>query len=238
MLPIWEDQDTMMREARRCIEDLKLTGFVMGDRPELIGVPDYLADFWTPLFQYCNDKRIPLNFHLNGSSGFNAKPAWQSFGRQRTLAVSAISLFVGNVFFILNFTYSGLLDKYRDLKLVSVESGIGWLPFIMEALEFHLDESIPDEVKLERRPSEIVRDHMVAMFWFEKNVEPVTDVFPVESILFETDFPHPTCLYPKNREHVSAALRNMDEYSRRRILQDNAIELYHLPINVDAPARA
>src|SRR5207244_7120746 len=72
MVPIWEDRDTMMKEVRRASEDLKLTGFVMGDRPEMLGVPGYLDPFWEPFFEYCNDRRIPLNFHLGGMSAVGA----------------------------------------------------------------------------------------------------------------------------------------------------------------------
>jgi predicted TIM-barrel fold metal-dependent hydrolase len=231
LLPSWEDQDTMLHEARRCIEDLKLTGFVMGDRPELIDMPDYLSDYWQPFFEYCNDRRIPLNFHLGNSSAINANLVpWSSFGKQRSLAVLTITNFIANAAFVMNFIYSGLFDTYRNLKLVSVESGMGWIPFVLEAMEYQLDETIPSEVTLSRRPTEMFRDHIFGTFWFEKiGLERLTDIVPVENILFETDFPHPTCLYPKNREHVSAALAKLDEYSRRRILQDNAIELYHLP---------
>jgi len=236
LLPCWEDQETMMKEARRCIEDLKLTGFVMGDRPEMIGVPGYLNDYWQPFFEMCNAKRVPLNFHLSGSNALDAKLIpWQDFGPQRKLAILSIGFFIANAGFMMNFIYSGLFDKYPNLKVVSVESGMGWIPFVLEAMEYQLDETVPTEVKLSRRPMEMFRDHVYATFWFEKvGLQRLTDYVPVENILFETDFPHPTCLYPYNREHASKALEGLNEYAQRRILQDNAIELYHLPIKVEA----
>ena len=62
------------------------------------------------------------------------------------------------------------------------------------------------------------KDHIYATFWFEKlAVQRMTDVVPVENIMFETDFPHPTCLYPQNREHASAALAGLSEYARQRV---------------------
>src|SRR5262249_13180635 len=39
MLPVW-DQKEMIKEASRAVE-LGLKGFVIGDRPELLGLPDY-----------------------------------------------------------------------------------------------------------------------------------------------------------------------------------------------------
>src|SRR3546814_3415018 len=69
-----------------------------------------------------------------------------------------------------NFIVSGLFDKYPRMKMVSVESGIGWIPFMLEALEYQVDEMMPDK-KLARRPTEYFRDQMYASFWFEKRSE-------------------------------------------------------------------
>jgi predicted TIM-barrel fold metal-dependent hydrolase len=53
----------------------------------------------------------------------------------------------------------------------------------------------------------------------------------VDRILFETDFPHPTCLHGNVRARIEASLADAPEDARHRILWDNAAELYH----VDAP---
>src|SRR5256885_2365440 len=90
MLPAWEDQTNMMKEARRAIEDLHMTGFVMGDNPGLIGLPEYSEPFWQPFFEFVNAKRVPLNFHLGNSSFMESgRAAWTTFGGQRRLAVGS-----------------------------------------------------------------------------------------------------------------------------------------------------
>ena len=50
----------------------------------------------------------------------------------------------------------------------------------------------------------------------------------VDRILVETDFPHPTCLYPGGRERFAKVLSGLDDASCRRVLRDNATELYQL----------
>ena len=53
-------------------------------------------------------------------------------------------------------------------------------------------------------PSEYFRDHWYATFWFEKNrgdVQGLIDSVGEDNVLFETDFPHPTCLYPDAARH-------------------------------------
>ena len=48
--------------------------------------------------------------------------------------------------------------------------------------------------------------------------------------MFETDFPHPTCLYPHSVERVRAAIAELEPAVQRRILQDNAAELYKIEV--------
>ena len=52
----------------------------------------------------------------------------------------------------------------------------------------------------------------------------------MNNVLVETDVPHPTCLYPSTREHFAAVLADVDPAIRQRVLQDNAAELYNIPL--------
>ncbi len=51
----------------------------------------------------------------------------------------------------------------------------------------------------------------------------------VDKVLFETDFPHPTSLYPNVQEHIVNTLGGYDYEIRKRVLERNAAELYNLP---------
>jgi len=141
---------------------------------------------------------------------------------------------MSNVRIIANLCMSDLFDRYPNLKIVSAESGLGWIPFLLEALEFELDEVVmaSDERNYQqRRPTEYFRDHLYVTFWFERHA-PMTSIeaVGVENVLIETDVPHPTCLYPGAREHFAEVLSGWSPYIRRRVLQDNAAELYKIPL--------
>jgi len=49
-----------------------------------------------------------------------------------------------------------------------------------------------------------------------------------EHIVFETDFPHPDSKYPHATEHF-LALDVVDPGSKRKVLWDNAVDLYRFP---------
>ena len=159
---------------------------------------------------------------------------WSTFGHQRRLAIHATQMYMSNVRIITNLCMSNLFERDPKLKSVSAESGIGWIPFILEALEYQYDEMVTesDEVAhAQRRPSEYFRDHLYVMFWFEQSAPAklIEDV-GVNNVLIETDVPHPTCLYPSTREHFTRVLADVDPAVRRRVLQDNAAELYGIAV--------
>jgi len=127
---------------------------------------------------------------------------------------------------------SGMLDRHPDLKIVSVESGVGWIPFILEALDYEMAENAPKELAaLGKMPSEYFKSNLYATFWFENNRNKLPDLIEAvgeDCILFETDFPHPTCLYPNPLASVEAKMETLAPETRRKILGENAKQLYRL----------
>lgn len=237
LLPIW-DMKLLEREMRRCHEELGITGFVLTDRPDLVDLPDLDNAYWNPLWQLASDLSTPLNFHI-GSGRKNAKKrggtgdtaGWASYGPQKTLAIMATQLYMSNVRVIANLVMSTLFDRFPGLKFISAESGIGWIPFVLEALEYQMAEMVTTERDQKRTPTEYFRDHIYVVFWFEEHgPRNSIEAVGVNNVLVETDFPHPTCLYPSAREHFAKVLGHLDPAIQRRILRENAIEAWKLPL--------
>ena len=229
LLPVW-DSKAMAREAQRCIEELNMKGFNLPDRPEQFGLPGFLTDHWAPFFEICNERSVPINFHIatGGIDGFSI--TWDGLDFGRKLAVGAMLFYIGNAATMGNFIVSGILDKYTKLKIVSVESGVGWIPFMLEALEYQVDEMMPEQ-KLQRRPIEYFRDQMFASYWFERVApQKMLDIIGPDNVMFETDFPHPTSLYPDPQAHITASLGGVDKVTLRKVLQDNAVRCYNLKL--------
>ena len=232
-LPFW-DMDATLKEIRRVREELHLTGVTLTDRPEVFDQPDYGQPHWDPMWELLNELRMPIDFHIGaGVKTFVLDDyGWRSFGPQRKLASVATLMYMSNAQMVNCFMLSGLFDRYPNLKLVSVESGCGWVPFVIEAAEYQWDEMAPDESKgLKRRPREYFKDHIYATFWFEDyGVKHFIEAIGADNLLFATDFPHPTCLYPESQEHLARVLSRLEPDVRRRVVQDNAVELYKLPM--------
>lgn len=227
-LPFW-DQKQLEAEARRC-HDIGLRGFVLPDTPERVGVPSFNHDYWTPFLEMCDATGLPLNFHLNAAIDPNTL-TWEGFQFEQTLSVVATMFSIGNAATLGNWMVSGRLDRHPGLKIGLIESGAGWVPFAVEALEHQFREMLAGKRDmLRKQPWDYFRDHFYCTFWFEK-IAPkyLLEIIGVDNVMFETDFPHPTSLYPGVQEHLKDVLGGYDRTVQKKVLQDNAVKLYNLP---------
>lgn len=234
LLPWW-DINLAVEEAERC-QALGMRGVNINSDPHTHGLPDLGQDYWTPLWELCGDKSLPVNFHIGASdssmSWYGTSP-WPSFSPESKLAVGSTMMFISNAKVVCNLITSGLLERFPKLKFVSVESGIGWIPFILEGLEYSLSEAGANVDKhLTMSPIEYFRRQIYACFWFEqRDLSHMIHQVGVDNVMFETDFPHPTCLYPNPIEHASDALAGLSQSDRRKVLSANAAKLYNIPVN-------
>ena len=235
LMPWWNIEQSIEELGRA--KEMGLRGIVMCSDPDSIGLPDLGADAWKPFWDACNDADLAINFHIGASeTSFNmfGRAAWESNGMRRRLALGSAALFVENSRVCSNMILSGIFDRCPNLKIVSVESGIGWIPFVLESLDYEWGETGAQlEMPLQKKPSEYFRDHFWGCFWFEK-IAPkhLIDIVGEDNILFETDFPHPTCLYPHVQEYIEEISAGWTDAQKRKILQDNAAKLY----NIELPA--
>ena len=65
---------------------------------------------------------------------------------------------------------SGLCHRFPKLKCVSVESGVGWVPFLLEALDWQWlnNGGFLEHSEFDLLPSEYFRRQVYACFWFEQ----------------------------------------------------------------------
>jgi predicted TIM-barrel fold metal-dependent hydrolase len=84
---------------------------------------------------------------------------------------------------------------------------------------------------MKKMPSEYFASNLYATFWFENNFNKLGQLIETvgeDRILFETDFPHPTCLYPDPLTSVEEKLAKVSPEARVKILGENARRLYRL----------
>lgn len=133
----------------------------------------------------------------------------------------------------------GVCHRFPDLKIVSVESGVGWVPFLLQALDVMWKESavVTEHPEYDLLPSEYFKRQMYACFWFEHGeaLDTAISYLGDDRILYETDFPHPAGMNPgpassmvTATEFISENLSYLPESTLRRILHDNSASLYKI----------
>jgi predicted TIM-barrel fold metal-dependent hydrolase len=229
LLPWW-DVRRAVAEAERCAA-MGMRGVNINPDPNGHGLPDLSDRYWYPLWEACCSLNLPVNFHIGASDesmSWFGQGAWPSHSENAQLAFGSTMLFVGNQRVLVNMLISRFLEKFPTLKVVSVESGISWIPFVLEAVEYQMSEA---GLKMELSPWEVFQRQIYACCWFERR-HLLADIRRIgeDSILFETDYPHPTCLYPDPLKQLQGTIEEMTRNEREKLFNRNAVNVYGLPI--------
>ncbi|HVN29327.1 MAG TPA: amidohydrolase family protein [Candidatus Binataceae bacterium] len=237
-IPFW-DVDAAVTEIQRCAKKGH-KGILFTGEPQYYGKPLLGDPFWNKLWDVAVDCDLPISFHI-GSGDMQeglAKARVQTYGKMAAFTELAVDIFLHNALQLNDLLMSGVLVRNPKIKFVSVESGIGWIPFALEAMDYQfmgnsVREEQPDYKLL---PSEYFARNVYACYWFEQTApRRLIDKIGVDNVLFETDFPHPTSLYGEEVfARIKSGLSDCEESVRNKILWENSKKLY----KVDGPTAA
>jgi predicted TIM-barrel fold metal-dependent hydrolase len=239
-MPFW-DLELAVAEAERCFK-MGHKGIVFTWQPEGFGQPHLADPYWNPLWKVCTDYDLPINFHV-GSGVVTPPPAlsYPDNGFAANFSKDNVRASLSLAPAIMEIINSKITQRFPTIKFVVVESGVGWIPFVIENLTWLWGTSgtyneRPDLVGT--TPLEIFQRNIWGTFWFEdKCVELAVDYLGPDNIMFETDFPHPTSVAPGPNtaaqnpiDHVEKRFANstMSDEVIKKILSGNAQKLYQL----------
>ncbi|HEY7075268.1 MAG TPA: amidohydrolase family protein [Solirubrobacteraceae bacterium] len=204
-----------------------------GDLPGVVGYMVTAARFrpvhdncYLPLYRAIEEQGRPLGFHAGYS--------WQgdrSFELlNRFLSVHALGFCFHNMVNLTNWVINGLPVRFPDLDVIWIESGLAWLPFLMQRLDHEFAMRTSEAPLLERMPS----DYMRGMHYTSQPLE-ITDLAALETTFRMIDAPH-RVLYSSDYPHwdfdVPARIYDLPflaEEEKRAILGGNAMRLFGLP---------
>jgi predicted TIM-barrel fold metal-dependent hydrolase len=234
-LPFW-DREASMTELRRC-HAMGHRGILWAATLEKHGLPDFADSHWDPLYAEAQELGMSINFHVGvGNSAEEIEQAMNREGFDPAFQTARSSMsFVGNVRTIGTLLTSGLCERFPRLDFVSVESGFGYIPFLLDALDWQWHGTGARLRYPERLlPSEYFRRQVYSMFWFEKESLELLPKYE-DNVMFETDFPHPTSLHPGPASYspgpieiIRRDIAIVGEKVMRKVLQENACRVYHI----------
>ncbi len=244
MLPYW-DLDAALVELRR-VRELGFKGVLLASLFSRLGLKNLSDPYWDPLLAAIQDLDMSVNLHV----GFNLAPAEEAEKRNVRITKNALGRRTNRISFVKNMArkdslieaatdliLKGTFERHPRLKVVSVESGWGYWPFVLDSMDWHWHTSAADwEFPSRQLPSEIWREHFYATFWFEWSSLPLLEGFQ-DNVMFETDYPHETGVYPGVWEHnitarelVQRHMGAVPDEVARKVLSGNAAKLYGIPV--------
>jgi uncharacterized protein len=235
-VPLWDVQEAI-REVNRAA-DQGHRGLVMSGQPDRFGAPMLADPAWYPLWEVAQERELPVNFHIGSGGTKRDYPSFAGNGRHANTAKDSIHFFIGNSDVITEIIFSGMCHRFPKLQFVSAESGIGWIPYLLEAMDWQwLNDGVGlEHPEFDLLPSEYFHRQVYGCFWFEKLVPGrVMDIIGADNVMYETDFPHPTSMSPGPASIAQSARAFLDdnfsdwpEDVLRKVLHDNAARIYHL----------
>ena len=200
----------------------------MMSAPHQRGLPHFNDRYWDPLWKTCEELQIPVHFHGSGGAfGMWVEPVPGSSAR-RARALRGSAGFNLQAQFFSMMLFSGILDRYPKLDLVAAETGVGWVPYVLEACDYEWESCKLWEDGFARKPSDIFRTHCWVDFWYETVGLDYRHLIGINHIMWESDFPHPTNTWPDSDMYIERSLKGIPENEKRMLLVDNARQLYKL----------
>jgi len=243
-LPFW-DVAAAVKEVRRCAAKGH-KGILFTGEPQSLGQPLLGDPQWNPLWEVACELDLPISFHI-GSGNMEMgllQTKIAAYGKMAAFTELSVDIFLRNGIQMNDLIMSGVLARYPQIKFISVESGIGWIPFVLEALDYQFrgNDVAEEHPEFDLLPSEYFARNIYACYWFEQTApRRLIDKVGVDNILFETDFPHPTSLYGEEvHARIKGGLSDCEEGVRRKILWENGQKLYKVtaPTAQDEAKRA
>ncbi len=240
-LPFW-DVGESVKEIQRCAQ-LGHRSVLFPSQPQDFRQPDLCDEYWDPIWDVATALNLPISFHIGGQAALGVKEGEFSPARKSPMTTKAkfarfsALAFIGNGLGISEIICGGVCHRFPDLNFVSVESGAGWIPTLVEALDWqwHNAGVALEHPEYELLPSEFFRRQIYACFWFEREmIGRAAELYP-DNLMYETDFPHPTSMSPgpatiavHPHEYAEAALGDLPDETIGKLLHDTAARVYNV----------
>ena len=178
------------------------------------------------LYAMLQEANMPLAFH----AGFN----WGDESMKqvnRFISMHAISFVYYNMIHLANWIINGLPERFPKLKVIWVESGLAWVPFMMQRLDSEFMMRSSEAPLLKRKPSDYMREMYYTSQPLERSDMKLTEatfaaIKADTQLLFASDWPHWDFDLPSS----ITTLPFLDDAAKRNILGLNAARLFNLDV--------
>ena len=177
------------------------------------------------VYRAMEERGLALSFHSGPNWG---EPVFRSCNR--FISVHALGFTFYNILHLTNWVINGMGERFPKLPVIWIESGLAWVPFLMQRLDHEYMMRPSEAPLLKKKPSDYMRD----MYYSSQPME-IQDRQALEctfrminaetQLLYSSDYSHwdfdlPSTIYD---------LPFLSEKAKHNILGGTAARLFKLP---------
>lgn len=220
------DIEGAIEEIQRCAK-LGFRGLSLPCKP-VWGAPshedlNYNLPEFDELWACVQDVDLPMTFHV--STGRDPRTSRGNGGAVINYAVHSLAPTMEPV---ANLCASGVLDRFEKLRFGTIEAGIGWVAWTLQALdEAYKKHHMWRRPKLSRLPSEFFRSNGFASFQEDRvGLDHAAEYGLVDNFLWANDFPHHEGTWPHSAQAIERTMSKLTDDERARILGLNSARIF------------
>ena len=125
-----------------------------------------------------------------------------------------------------------MLERFPKIKFAAVESGIGWVPWALDAMdEAYRKHHLWAYPKLKHPPSEYFRINGAATFQEDRaGLELAEKWNLVDNFMWANDYPHAEGTWPHSAEAIEREMGHLSDSARAKILGLNAAKMFKFDV--------
>ncbi|MHB1583121.1 MAG: amidohydrolase family protein [Acidimicrobiales bacterium] len=220
LVPLWDPRLAATEIERCAAKGSKAVLFV--ENPHPLGLPSFPTGHWDPVFAACADTGLPLSMHIGTSSGLLVKPSPET-----TPSVGIALCGVNSMSALGDLIYSGVLNDHPNCRIALSEGGAGWVPYVLERLDYTWERSRYEGLECKEAPSEVFRRHFAVCMIVDRYAIANRHLIGIDKLMWEADYPHNDSNWPNSRKLLEEALADVPDDEAHRIAELNARAFYN-----------
>ena len=191
---------------------------------------NYNLPHFDPMWRLIEEANLPITFHV--STGRDPRAARGNGGAVINYVTHSLAPTIEPV---ANLCASGVLERFRGLRFASIEAGIGWVPWLLDAMdEAYRKHHMWVRPKLQGLPSDYYRAHGFAAFQEDPSgLELMRRHNLADNFMWANDYPHHEGTWPHSAEAIERTMGSLDDSDRAKVLGLNAARF----LGIEVPAR-
>jgi predicted TIM-barrel fold metal-dependent hydrolase len=182
---------------------------------------------WEPLWKAVNDVGLPLHFHTFPALPPNVLERQKGLTRRAAFFTVVSGFQMNLVNLIAAIIGSAVLERYPNVRIALGESGIGWLPYALDRMDFEWEDRFRD-LGLTMKPSDYWRRQCKATFQFDRIGTKLIDEMGVETLMWGSDYPHGDGVWPESSKYITEQFGHLPADVTHKITCENAGRFYGL----------